>query len=80
MVDFMNDVRVLVYTIICLECLLQFVSGSSYQKYLKLFTGLLVVCLCCSVVFSTISSIQNYKVEMKSFEELWEEQWDAEIY
>ncbi len=80
MVDFMNDVRVLVYTIICLQCLLQFVSGSSYQKYLKLFTGLLVVCLCCSVVFSAVSSIQKYKVEMKSFEELWEEQWDAEIY
>lgn len=80
MEGFMNDVRVLVYTIICLECLLQFVSGSSYQKYLKLFTGLLVVCLCCSVVFSVISSIQDYKVGMKSFEELWEEQWDAEIY
>ncbi|MBE5877583.1 MAG: hypothetical protein E7290_11940 [Lachnospiraceae bacterium] len=77
---FLDEVRVLVYTIICLECLLQFVSGSSYQKYLKMFTGLLVVCLCGSVVFSAVSSIQNYKLEMKSFEELWEEHWGAEIY
>ena len=80
MSEFMNDIRALVYTIICLQCLLQVVSGSSYQKYLKLFTGLLVVCLCCSVVFSAVSSIKKYKIEMKTFEELWEEQWNAEIY
>lgn len=80
MKEFMNEVRVLVYTIICIQCLLQFVSGGTYKKYLKLFTGLLVVCLCCSIIFSVVSSVQIYAKEMKDFEELWEEQWDAELY
>lgn len=77
MEEFMSEVRALVYTIICLQCLLQFASGSSYQKYLKLFTGLLVLCLCCSVVFSAVASFQNYEVKMRSFEEIWEEQWNG---
>lgn len=77
---FMSDIRVLVYTIICIQCLMQFVSGSSYRKYLKFFTGILVTCLCCSIIFSAVSSVQMYTKEMKDFEELWEEQWDAELY
>lgn len=31
------EVRRLVYTVICFQCLIQLTEGSGYQKYLKLF-------------------------------------------
>ena len=32
------EVRRLVYTVICFQCLIQLTEGSGYQKYLKLFS------------------------------------------
>lgn len=45
------EVRRLVYTVICFQCLIQLTEGSGYQKYLKLFSYLLTMCICFNVVF-----------------------------
>ncbi len=48
------EVRRLVYTVICFQCLIQLTEGSAYQKYLKLFSYLLTMCICCNVVFTFV--------------------------
>ena len=74
------EVRRLVYTVICFQCLIQLTEGSAYQKYLKLFSYLLTMCICCNVVFSFIGQVENSFSEADQiydatayYEQLWEE-------
>lgn len=53
------EVRRLVYTVICFQCMIQLTEGSVYQKYLKLFSYLLTMCICCNVVFSFVGQVEN---------------------
>lgn len=69
------EVRRLVYTMICFQCLLQLTSGSAYQKYLKLFSYLLTLCVCCSVIFSAIGQIENSMLEADVLYDQWIKEW-----
>lgn len=46
MEQFALELRRLIYTVICFQCLLQLVSGSVYQRYLKLFSYFLTMYMC----------------------------------
>lgn len=52
-----GEVRTFVYTLICIQCLLQLKTGSAYQKYLRLFSCLLSLSMCCGILFSIIKQI-----------------------
>lgn len=69
------EVRRLVYTVICFQCLIQLTEGSAYQKYLKLFSYLLTMCICCNVVFSFIGQVENSFSEADQIYSRWEKEW-----
>ena len=70
-----TEVRRLVYTVICFRCLLQITEGSDYQKYLKFFSYLLTLCICCNVIFSLAGqSGECMGVTDQRYEE-WEDEW-----
>lgn len=69
------EVRRLVYTVICFQCLIQLTEGSAYQKYLKLFSYLLTMCICCNVVFSFIGQVENSFFEADQLYSRWEKEW-----
>lgn len=69
------EVRRLVYTVICFQCLIQLTEGSVYQKYLKLFSYLLTMCICCNVVFSFAGQIENSFSEADQLYSRWEKEW-----
>lgn len=69
------EVRRLVYTVICFQCLIQLTEGSVYQKYLKLFSYLLTMCICCNVVFSFIGQVENSFSEADQLYSRWEKEW-----
>lgn len=69
------EVRRLMYTVICFQCLIQLTEGSAYQKYLKLFSYLLTMCICCNVVFSFVGQVENQFSEADQLYERWEKEW-----
>lgn len=69
------DVRRLVYTVICFQCLIQLTEGSVYQKYLKLFSYLLTMCICCNVIFSFAGQVENRFSEADALYSRWEKEW-----
>lgn len=69
------EVRRLVYTVICFQCLIQLTEGSAYQKYLKLFSYLLTMCICCNVVFSFIGQVENSFSRADQLYSRWEKEW-----
>lgn len=69
------EVRRLVYTVICFQCLIQLTEGSSYQKYLKLFSYLLTICICFNVVFSFVGQVENTFSQADKLYERWEQEW-----
>lgn len=71
-----GEVRRLIYTIICFQCLLQLTSGSAYQKYLKLFSYLLTLCICCSVLFSFIGQVEDSFRQADVMYEKWVKEWN----
>lgn len=71
------EVRRLVYTVICFQCLIQLTEGSVYQKYLKLFSYLLTMCICCNVVFSFIGQVENSFSRADQLYSRWEKEWRA---
>ena len=56
----MSTIKVLVYAMICIQFLLSLIEGSSFYKYVKLFSYLVILYLCCSFVFSMISNTEAY--------------------
>ena len=69
------EVRRLVYTVICFQCLIQLTEGSGYQKYLKLFSYLLTMCICFNVVFSFVGQVENSFSQGDKLYERWEQEW-----
>jgi len=69
------EVRRLMYTVICFKCLIQLTEGSAYQKYLKLFSYLLTMCICCNVIFSFAGQVENQFSEADQLYERWEKEW-----
>lgn len=69
------EVRRLMYTVICFQCLIQLTEGSAYQKYLKLFSYLLTMCICCNVIFSFAGKVENQFSEADQLYERWEKEW-----
>lgn len=69
------QVRRLVYTVICFQCLIQLTEGSVYQKYLKLFSYLLTLCICCNVIFSFLGQMENSFSEADQLYSRWEKEW-----
>ena len=69
------EVRRLVYTVICFQCLIQLTEGSAYQKYLKLFSYLLTMCICCNVIFSFVGQVENSFSEADQLYARWEKEW-----
>lgn len=70
-----TEVRRLVYTVICFQCLIQLTEGSVYQKYLKLFSYLLTMCICCNVIFSFVGQVENSFSEADQLYSRWEKEW-----
>lgn len=71
------EIRKLVYTVICFQCLLQLTEGSTYQKYLKLFSYLLTMCICCNVIFSFMGQVEAGFREADKIYAEWEKKWRA---
>ncbi|MDE6364202.1 MAG: hypothetical protein K2L86_08065 [Lachnospiraceae bacterium] len=71
------EVRRLMYTVICFQCLIQLTEGSAYQKYLKLFSYLLTMCICCNVIFSFAGQVENQFSEADQLYKRWEKEWRA---
>ena len=67
--------RRLMYTVICFPCLIQLTEGSAYQKYLKVFSYLLTMCICCNVIFSFAGQVENEFSEADQLYERWEKEW-----
>lgn len=69
------EVRKLIYTIICFQCLLQLTEGRPYQKYLKFFSYLLTMCICCNVIFQFAGQMEDQIHEADRLYAEWEEEW-----
>ena len=59
MEQLVTQMRVLIYTVICFQCLLQITQGSIYQKYLKLFMYLLTLCICCQILTNFVDKLRS---------------------
>lgn len=70
-----GEVRKLVYTVICLQCLLQVSAGNAYQKYLKFFSYLLALSICCSIIFSFAGKTGESINQADALYERWLEEW-----
>lgn len=70
-----TEVRRLVYTVICFRCLLQLTEGSDYQKYLRFFSYVLTLCICCNVIFSFAGQVGKCMDETDQLYAQWEEKW-----
>lgn len=76
MSEFTQSLRSFVYTVICMECLLQLTKGNSYQRYMKLFVYLLVVCMSCNMIFALVNRIEEKALYMDQMYEEWLNQWE----
>lgn len=70
-----TEVRRLVYTVICFRCLLQLTEGSDFQKYLRFFSYVLMLCICCNVIFSFAGQVGKCMDETDQLYAEWEEKW-----
>ena len=71
-------VRTFVYTMICFQCLIQLSAGNSFYKYLKLFSQLLALCICCNIFFSFLGMVDDGWQQADRIYEQWEAQWNEE--
>lgn len=76
MSEFSHSLRSFIYAMICMECLLQLTNGSSYHRYMKLFTHILMVCISCSMIFGVVNQWEEKMLDMDKMYEEWLEQWD----
>lgn len=70
-----GQVRALVYTVICFQCLIQLMAGSPYQRYLKLFSYLLIVSLSVNTILLVGNQFMQNIKQVDSLYEIWVEQW-----
>lgn len=78
MEDLALRVRTFVYTMICFQCLIQLSVGNSFHKYLKLFSQLLALCICCNIFFSFFGIVEDGWEQADRIYEQWQEQWHDE--
>lgn len=69
------EIRRLVYTVICFQCLLQLTAGSAYQRYLKLFSYFLTMCMCCGVILSFMGQMEESMLSAQKVYDEWESEW-----
>lgn len=63
--------------VICFQCLLQLTEGSTYQKYLKVFSYLLTMCIACNVIVSFAGQVESSFREADELYAEWEKEWRA---
>lgn len=68
--------KTLIYTIICFKCIMQITDGSPYQKYIKLFSYLLTLCICCNMLFSLVGQIDDSFRDADRLYSEWEKEWE----
>ena len=73
-----TQMRVLIYTVICFQCLLQITQGSIYQKYLKLFMYLLTLCICCQILTNFVDKLRNDWVGVDYASTEWMQTWNED--
>ena len=73
-----TQMRVLIYTVICFQCLLQITQGSIYQKYLKLFMYLLTLCICCQILINFVDKLRNDWVGGDYASTEWMQKWNED--
>lgn len=73
-----TQMRVLIYTVICFQCLLQITQGSIYQKYLKLFMYLLTLCICCQILTNFVDKLRNDWVGVDYASTEWMQKWNED--
>ena len=78
MEQLVTQMRVLIYTVICFQCLLQITQGSIYQKYLKLFMYLLTLCICCQILTNFVDKLRNDWVGVDYASTEWMQKWNEE--
>lgn len=71
-------VRTFVYTMICFQCLIQLTAGNPFHKYLKLFSQLLAISICCNIVFSFLGMVGSGWEQAEVICERWQAQWNEE--
>lgn len=71
------EIRQLVYTVICFQCILQLTAGSAYQRYVKLFSYLLTMCMCCEVIFSFAGQLEESMLSAQQMYDEWESGWEG---
>ena len=69
------EIRRLVYTVICFQCILQFGAGSAYQRYLKLFAYFLTICMCCGAISSFVGKIDEGMLSADRLYGEWRNEW-----
>ena len=78
MEQLVTQIRVLIYTVICFQCLLQITQGSIYQKYLKLFMYLLTLCICCQILTNFVDKLRNDWVGVDYASTEWMQKWNED--
>ena len=78
MEQLVTQMRVLIYTVICFQCLLQITQGSIYQKYLKLFMYLLTLCICCQILTNFVDKLRNDWVGVDYASTDWMQKWNED--
>ena len=78
MEQLVTQMRVLIYTVICFQCLLQITQGSIYQKYLKLFMYLLTLCICCQILTNFVDKLRNDWVGVDYASTEWMHKWNED--
>lgn len=78
MEQLVTQMRVLIYTVICFQCLLQITQGSIYQKYLKLFMYLLTLCICCQILTNFVDKLRNDWLEVDYASTEWMQKWNED--
>ena len=72
------QVRTFIYTMICFQCLLQLSAGNSFYKYLKLFSQLLAISICCNIFLCCVGIVDSSWSQADKIYKEWEKQWGKE--
>ena len=78
MEQLVTQMRVLIYTVICFQCLLQITQGSIYQKYLKLFMYLLTLCICCQILTNFVGKLRSDWLGVDYASTEWMQKWNED--
>ena len=78
MEQLVTQMRVLIYTVICFQCLLQITQGSIYQKYLKLCMYLLTLCICCQILTNFVDKLRSDWLGVDYASTEWMQKWNED--